>query len=95
MVAIRRVAGGRRFAAPRSPKSQAIDGERRPTLTPREVEVVELVSRGLRNSEIGSSLGISEETAQVHVKHILSKLGAKNRTEAVAAAVRRGLVHLR
>jgi two-component system NarL family response regulator len=65
-----------------------------PTLTPRELEVMELISAGLRNKEIAASLGISEETAQVHVKHILAKLKVKDRSAAITVALRRGIIHL-
>ena len=66
----------------------------RPHLTPREVQVVELIAQGMRNKEIAAALGISEETAQVHVKNILSKLKVKDRTAAVSVALRRGIIHL-
>ena len=66
----------------------------RPTLTAREAEVLELVRRGLRNREIGASLAISEETVQSHVRSILSKLDAPDRTAAVDIALRRGILHL-
>jgi DNA-binding NarL/FixJ family response regulator len=66
----------------------------RPILTPREVQVTELIGRGLRNKEIAAELGISEETVQVHVKSILAKLGVNDRTAAVTVAMRRGIFHL-
>lgn len=66
----------------------------RPVLTPREVQVTELIGRGLRNKEIAAELGISEETVQVHVKSILAKLGVNDRTAAVTVAMRRGIFHL-
>jgi DNA-binding NarL/FixJ family response regulator len=65
-----------------------------PTLTAREVQVVELISRGMRNKEIGAALGISEETAQVHVKNVLAKLRVQDRTAAVRVALQRGIIHL-
>ena len=61
-------------------------------LTTREMEVLELVAAGLTNPEIAASLYISRKTAEHHVSNILIKLGATTRTEAAAAAVRRGLV---
>ena len=67
----------------------------RPTLTPRETQVLQLVAVGMRNKEIAAALGITEETAQVHVKNILAKLDAKDRTAAVAVAIRRGIVHIK
>jgi DNA-binding NarL/FixJ family response regulator len=63
-------------------------------LTPREVEVLERVSGGNRNRDIANRLFISEETVKVHIKHITDKLRAKDRTEAIAIAVRRGIIQL-
>jgi DNA-binding NarL/FixJ family response regulator len=63
-------------------------------LSEREVEVLQQVAGGNRNREIGERLFIAEETVKVHIKHIMDKLGAKDRTEAVAIAVRRGIIHL-
>ena len=64
------------------------------TLTPREVQVMGLVAQGMRNKEIAVSLGISDETAQVHVKNILSKLNVKDRSAAITVALRRGILHM-
>lgn len=66
----------------------------RATLTDREVQVVELVAQGMRNKEIGVSLGISETTVQVHVKNILAKLQVQDRSGAITAAIRRGIIHI-
>jgi DNA-binding NarL/FixJ family response regulator len=63
-------------------------------LTTREVQVLEHVAGGNRNRDIAELLFISEETVKVHVKHIMDKLGAKDRTEAIAIAVRRGIIQL-
>ena len=63
-------------------------------LTPREVEVLGRVAGGNRNRDIAELLYISEETVKVHIKHIMDKLGAKDRTEAIAIAVRRGIIQL-
>ena len=65
-----------------------------PNLTVREVQVLQLVARGLRNKEIAAVLGISDETARVHVKNILSKLEVNDRTAAVTVAARRGILHI-
>ncbi len=63
-------------------------------LSEREIEVLRHVAGGNRNREIAEQLFISEETVKVHVKHIMEKLGASDRTQAVAIAVRRGIMHL-
>jgi DNA-binding NarL/FixJ family response regulator len=63
-------------------------------LTEREVEVLKLVMGGKRNREIGRRLFISEETVKAHMKHIIGKLGARDRTQAVTTALRRGVIHL-
>jgi DNA-binding NarL/FixJ family response regulator len=63
-------------------------------LTPREIEVLELLAEGLPNKGIASRLGISDQTVKFHVAAIMGKLGASNRTDAVRRAVRRGLVSL-
>jgi DNA-binding NarL/FixJ family response regulator len=63
-------------------------------LTAREVEVLQLLSRGYANRRIGAALGISEHTAKFHVNAILAKLGARTRTDAVVRAARLGLVVL-
>ena len=63
-------------------------------LTEREVEVIRRVAEGGRNRDIAEKLFISEETVKVHIKHIMDKLGASDRTQAVAIAVRRGIIQL-
>jgi len=63
-------------------------------LTPREVEVLKHLAEGNRNKDIGERLFISEETVKVHIKHIMEKLQASDRTQAVAIAIRRGIIQL-
>jgi DNA-binding NarL/FixJ family response regulator len=63
-------------------------------LTPRELDVLRKIAGGNRNRDIAEQLFISEETVKVHIKHIMDKLGAKDRTQAIAIAVRRGIIEL-
>ncbi len=63
-------------------------------LTDREIDVLKHVGGGNRNRDIAERLFISEETVKVHIKHIMEKLGASDRTQAVAIAVRRGIIQL-
>ena len=63
-------------------------------LTRREVDVLQKMAGGNRNRDIAEQLFISEETVKGHVKHIMEKLRASDRTEAVAIGVRRGIIHL-
>lgn len=64
------------------------------SLSEREVEVLRRMAEGDRNRDIGEQLSISEETVKVHIRHIMDKLGAKDRTQAVAIGIRRGVIHL-
>ncbi len=63
-------------------------------LTPREIEVLQLLAQGLANKEIAARLGISEHTVKFHISSIYSKLGAANRAEAVRLGLRRGWIPL-
>ncbi len=63
-------------------------------LTEREVEVLKFAMSGNRNRDIADRLVISEETVKAHMKHILEKLGASDRTQAVTIAARRGIIHI-
>jgi DNA-binding NarL/FixJ family response regulator len=67
---------------------------RQPTLTLREVQVLELLAKGMRNKEIAGELAISGETARAHVRSIFVKLQVHDRTAALAEALRRGIVYL-
>jgi DNA-binding NarL/FixJ family response regulator len=64
------------------------------SLTVREVEVLREIAGGNRNRDIAEKLFITEETVKVHIKHIMEKLAANDRTQAVAIGVRRGIIHL-
>ena len=63
-------------------------------LSEREVEILKQVADGNRNRDIGARLAISEDTVKSHLRHIMEKLDAKDRTEAVAIGIRRGIIHL-
>jgi len=63
-------------------------------LTAREIDVLRRIAGGNRNRDIAELLFISEETVKVHIKHIMDKLGAQDRTQAIAIAVRRGIIQL-
>ena len=73
----------------RSPDEEVVEA-----LTPREIEVLELLAEGLPNKAIATRLSISDQTVKFHVAAICGKLGAANRTDAVRRAVRRGLIAL-
>lgn len=91
--AVRAVARGERYIPAQigARLAQRITGG---TLTPREIEVLEFVSKGLSNGEIAGALSITDETVKAHVKSIMGKLEATDRTEAVTVALRRGIIHL-
>jgi len=90
---IRQVHSGRRLIPPRLAEQLAEHmGEE--ALTPREIEVLKHIAGGNRNRDIANRLFISEETVKVHIKHIMEKLRANDRTQAVAIAVRRGIIQL-
>ena len=71
--------------------SRAARGE---ALSEREIGVLRQIAGGTRNKDIADRLFISEETVKVHVKHIMEKLGASDRTQAMAIAVRRGIIEI-
>ena len=91
--AIRLVHEGKRYI-PAEVAQQLTDYFPDVALTPREVEVLGLVARGLGNKEVGDILGTAPGTVKAHVQNILSKLGAKDRTHAVTIALKRGIIHL-
>lgn len=90
---IRRVHSGKKYVAPEI-AAQLAEHLGEETLSPREAEVLRLVSGGNRNQDIAKKLFISEETVKIHVRHILEKLNASDRTQAVAIALRRGIIEL-
>jgi DNA-binding NarL/FixJ family response regulator len=93
LAGVREVHAGRKFIPPQIVSSLAQHvGEH--ALTAREVEVLQALVDGGGNRDIAKSLFISEETVKVHIKHIMEKLGAADRTEAVTIAVRRGIIEL-
>jgi DNA-binding NarL/FixJ family response regulator len=93
MEAIRQVhAGKRRIPAAVAARLAEYLGDE--TLTKREIEVLRHVAEGNRNRDIARLLFISEETVKLHIRHIMEKLGANDRTQAVSIAVRRGVIHL-
>lgn len=91
--AIREVHAGKKRVAPEiaAQIAEHMGSER---LSAREIEVLREVVHGNRNRGIAERLFISEETVKVHLKHIIDKLGANDRTQAIAIAVRRGIIHL-
>ena len=91
--AIRHAHAGKKFV-PRDVGERLVDQLRADPLTPRETAVLQEAASGARNREIGVRLAITEETVKVHMKHVMEKLGAADRTHAVVIAVRRGIIHL-
>jgi DNA-binding NarL/FixJ family response regulator len=77
-----------------SDPSDAAEDDFDEPLTPREVQVLELLAEGLPNKAIAVRLHISDQTVKFHVSSISGKLGARNRTDAVRRAVRRGMITL-
>lgn len=91
--AIRQVHAGKKRVAP-DVAAQLAEHMGSESLTAREVEVLRKVAGGNRNRDIAEKLFISEETVKVHIKHIMDKLGANDRTQAIAIAARRGIIEL-
>ena len=91
--AVRQVHAGRK-RIPQEIAAQLAEHIADERLTEREVDVLQHVAGGNRNKDIAELLSISEETVKVHVKHIMEKLGASDRTAAVAIGVRRGIIQL-
>ena len=93
LAGIREVHAGRKRIPPEV-AAQLAEHMGEEALTARELEVLQQVAGGNRNRDVAGLLFIAEETVKVHVKHIMEKLGAKDRTEAVAIALRRGIIRL-
>jgi DNA-binding NarL/FixJ family response regulator len=91
--AIRVVASGKRYI-PAQVGSTIAENLPRTGLSSREIQVLQSVAAGLRNKEIAHRLGVSEATANIHIRHILEKLNASDRTQAVLTALRRGIIRL-
>jgi len=91
--AIRVAASGKRVIPP-SVAGRLVEFTPRVDLTPREIEVLRLAAKGLRNKDIARVIGRTEETVKVHLKHLMAKLGVADRTEAVTLALQRGIIHL-
>ncbi len=89
--AIRQVHAGKKRVPP-AVAAQLAEHMSDEDLTAREIEVLRQLGGGNRNRDIAELLFISEETVKVHIKHIMDKLGAKDRTQAIAIAVRRGII---
>jgi len=90
---IREVAAGRR-RIPSDVAGYVAEHLGQEDLTPRELEVLELIRDGNRNKQIADKLSISETTVNFHIKNIVEKLQANDRTHAVTIALRRGLLHI-
>lgn len=91
--AVRQVHAGNRFLPP-AIAARLADRMIRPGLTPRELDVLRLVSRGRTNKEIAAAMFISDETVKSHMKGLFQKLGVHDRAEAIAVALQRGLLRL-
>src|SRR5262249_27012842 len=91
--AVRAVHEGRRYI-PAGVGARVVASLPRPNLSPREIEVLQFLADGLRNKEIAVRLQIAENTVNAHVKNILEKLHAADRTLAVTTALRRGIIRL-
>jgi two-component system NarL family response regulator len=89
--AIRTVHAGKKYI-PRDIASRLAERMMRTDLTPREVEILKLLSKGPTNKQIGHALGISENTVKNHVNSVIEKLEVSDRTEAATTAIQRGLI---
>lgn len=90
---IRKIAAGERVLSPEIERALA-DEPAPPEFTPRQLDVLGAITRGLTNAEIGRMLGISADAVRQHVIKVCERLGASNRAEAVAIALRKQLLKL-
>ena len=91
--AIRTAASGKRVIPPEV-AGRLAEFTPRVDLTARELEVLRLAAKGLRNKDIAVAIGRTEATVKVHLKHVMEKLDVQDRTEAVTQALQRGIIHL-
>ena len=91
--AVRMAAAGKRVI-PHEVAGRLAEFTPRVDLTSREVEVLRLAAKGLRNRDIARAIGRTEATVKVHLKHVMAKLDVEDRTEAVTQALQRGIIHL-
>jgi two-component system, NarL family, response regulator LiaR len=94
LAAVRVVARGRSYIDPSIGRDLQVASAGGETLTPRETEVLRHVALGRSNRDIAVSLAVSEETVKTHVTHVLAKLSAENRAQAIVQALKRGIVVL-
>jgi two-component system, NarL family, response regulator len=90
---VRAVYEGKTWLAP-GPAANLASRVQTPELTGRQMQILELVTEGKTNKEVGDSLNLTEGTVKVHVNHIFGKLGVGNRTAAIRKGLQRGLVRL-
>jgi two-component system, NarL family, response regulator len=90
---IRRVHVGERYI-PDAVAQRLAERVARVKLTPREIEILERIAKGMSNREIATGLSIAEATVNVHVSNITTKLGVNNRTQVIIAAHKRGIIHI-
>jgi DNA-binding NarL/FixJ family response regulator len=93
ITAIRAVRRGDRVI-PTAVAARLAEFPERSDLTERELEVLQLVARGLSNKQVARAIGRTDETVKIHLKNMFAKLGVADRTEAVTIALARGLIHL-
>jgi len=93
IAAVRQIHLGERYL-PQAVAARLADRLIRPSLTPRELDVLRLVCRGRTNKEMASAMFISEETVKTHMKSLFQKLGVHDRAEAVSVSLQRGIIRL-